>query len=77
MHIQKLLDNPYKGDINIYLRDILLTAVNIPSIQDSILERVPRTSHHLINSVGNRLSDRPKTDGFSSALHINEEADED
>lgn len=59
MGIQKQLDTPYHS----YLRDRLLNFVDVSPIQEALRDRIPRTSQQLINSVPNRLSDKPKTSG--------------
>lgn len=52
--LQKQRDESYNGDR--YIRDRLLTAVDMPLIRDSLRDRVPSTSQKLISSVANRLS---------------------
>lgn len=59
MSVQKQFYTPYHGDS--YLRDRLIYAVDIKLIQETLGDRVPRTSHQIINRVLNRLSNKPKS----------------
>ena len=68
MSTQKQLDASYHGDQ--YLRDQLMTSIDIPSVQDSLKDRVPRAAQQLINRVANRLSDKPNSAGTTSAYLI-------
>lgn len=70
MSVQKQLDTPCHGDR--YLRDSLLTAVDVPKIMESLKERMPRSSQKLINRVSNRFSDKPKTAG-TAVVHYSSE----
>lgn len=65
MRIQKQLDKTYHGDQ--LLRDQLLMSIDVPSIQDSLKDKVPRSAQQLINRVANRLSDKPHSAGTPSA----------
>lgn len=58
---QKQLDADYQRDR--YLRDRLLTAIDIPSLQDPLRDRLPRTAQQAIQRTIRRLSDKPKTAG--------------
>lgn len=51
--IQFQRDAIYRGDQ--YQCDCLLKAVEVPRIQESQRDRVPISSHQLINRVANRL----------------------
>lgn len=62
--LQNQLDPTYQTDQ--FLRDRLLTAVDIPSIQSTLRDRLPRTSQQTINRVANQLSDKKKTAGSNS-----------
>lgn len=61
MILQKLLGASYQGDS--FIRDTLLTAINIPEIEASLRARMPRPSQQLANRVANRPSDKPRTAG--------------
>lgn len=65
MSLQHQLHDEYHSDIQ--LRDRLLTAVDIPTIRDTLRDKRPRTSHQLIHLVPNRLSTNKKTAGTISA----------
>lgn len=65
MQLQKQLDLPYHGDR--YLRDQILTAVDIPSIQMVFRDKIPRTAEQAINRIANRLSEQRNTAGSSVA----------
>lgn len=54
MGIQKQLDTFYDGDR--FLRDELMTAIDIPTVHDSLKYRIPRGAQQLLNSVPNNLS---------------------
>ena len=56
MSLQHQLHKDYHTDR--YLRDRLMTAVDIKEINDSLKDRVPRNAHQLFNRVANRLSSR-------------------
>lgn len=49
MGIKKQLEVPYHGDI--YSSDRLLTVVDVPEIQESLRDRLPRSAHLVINPV--------------------------
>ena len=74
MSLQNQLDVTYHEDK--FLRDRLLTAVDIPSIQSSLRDRLPRTSQQAINRVAIQLSDRKRSAGGSSAC-ITQDDDDD
>ena len=57
MRVHDQLDSTYHGDR--MLRDQLMTSIDIPVVQDSLKDKVPRTSQQLINRVENRLSEKP------------------
>lgn len=61
MQLQKQLDIPYHEDS--FLRDQLLTAVDIPGIQTSLRDRIPRTSEQAVNRIENRLSEKKEAAG--------------
>lgn len=66
--LQKQLDRKYQGDG--YLVDRLLSAVDIPSIQASLKDRMPRKAQTAIHRISNRLSDKPHSAGASGAHAI-------
>lgn len=61
MSLQKQLDTPYHKDR--FLRDRLLTAVDIPNILTTLRDRMPRTSQQAVNRIANQLCDKPKSAG--------------
>lgn len=61
MSLQHQLHEDYHTDR--YLRDRLMTAIDIPNISDSLKDRVPRNAHQLVNRVANRLSGRKNSSG--------------
>lgn len=63
MQLQKQLDTPYHEDM--FLRDHLLTAVDVPGIQTSLRDPITRTSEQSINRVANCLSEKRRTAGSS------------
>lgn len=65
MAIQQQLHKDYQS--NRQLRDQLLLAVDIPSIQETLNDRRPRTAHQLIERTATRLSHQPRTAGTSVA----------
>lgn len=65
MSTQKQLENCYHGDR--YLRDQLMTAIDITSVQDSLKDRVPRGAQQLVNRVANRLSEKIRMAGSTLA----------
>lgn len=71
MSLQKELRPNYHSDD--ILRDRLLTALNIPSIQVTLRDRIPRTSQQAVNRVANQLSDKPRSAGSSLAMVSQEE----
>ena len=68
MSLQNQLDDTYHDDK--FLRDRLLTAVDIPSIQSSLRDRLPRTSQQAINRVAIQLSDRKRSAGSNAACTV-------
>lgn len=64
MSLQKQVDPSYHSDQ--YLRDRLLSDVDIPEIRIALRDRIPRTSAQAINCIANRLSDKPKTAGANA-----------
>lgn len=71
MSLQHELHPDYHTDRR--LRDRLLNAVDIPTIQDALRDRTPRISQQLINRVANRLSTQKRTAGMTAA-HLAEDA---
>lgn len=67
MSTQQQLHNTYHTERQ--LRDRLLTAVDVPSLQEIIADRQPRTAHQLIEQVANSLSERPRSAG-STVAHL-------
>lgn len=65
MSTQQQLEAVYHGDR--HLRDQLIASIDIPKVQDTLKDRVPRTAHQLVNRVANRLSDKPRSAGITSA----------
>lgn len=65
MSIQDQLDESYQGDK--FLRDQLLASVDIPKVQGSLRDKIPRSSQQLINRVANHLSERPRSAGMTAA----------
>lgn len=65
--LQKKLDTDYHNDR--YLRDLLLTEIDIPSIHDHLMERIPRTAQQAIQRTVLRLSEKTKNAG-SITEHI-------
>lgn len=59
--LQKQLDDVYHADH--FLRDRLLTAVDIPKIQLTLRDRMPRNSQNAIQRVANQLSDKLRSAG--------------
>lgn len=74
MQLQKQLDTPYHADR--YLRDKLLTAVDVPHIQTSLRDRIPRTSEQAICRVMNRLSDNKRSAGGTVAYLASDTVDD-
>lgn len=58
------IDRAYHNDQ--FFRDRLLTAVEIPSIQQSLRDRLPRSSQIAINRIANQFSDHEKTSGTAA-----------
>lgn len=56
----------YHGDR--YLRDNLLKAVDLPSNQKMLRNRVPRTSEQAFNRISNGFYNKKRTEGSSIAL---------
>lgn len=65
MAVQKQLDASYRDDKA--LRERLMTAVDLPSIQVSLKVRTRRTAQQLANRIANRPSDKRKAAGAYSA----------
>lgn len=65
MALHKQLDRNYHSDG--FLRDRVLTAINIPSIKTTLHDRMPRTSRQAVNRVANQLSDKAYSAGSASA----------
>lgn len=65
MALQYQLDESYHGYR--FLRDRLLTTVDIPHIQSAPRDRLPRTSQQTINRIAIQLSEERKTAGAAAA----------
>lgn len=65
--LQKQLDTPYHTDN--FLRDRLLTAVDLPAIQSTLRDRMPQTSQMAVNRVANQLSDKPGSAGSNPSVN--------
>lgn len=63
MSLQKQLNRKYHS--NRCLRDRLMTAIDIPSIQASMRVLIPRTEQQPTNLIVNRLSEKPITVGWA------------
>ena len=72
MSLQHQLDPTYHSDN--FLRDRLLTAVDIPAIQATLRDRMPRTSQQAVNRVANQLCDQSRSAGSNSACFIDEKS---
>lgn len=46
-----------------FLKDRIMTAVDIPSAHTAIQDRIPTTAQHLTNLLANKLFENPKTAG--------------
>lgn len=68
MSLQHQLQKDYHTDK--YLRDRLMSAVEIPDIQNTLRDRTPRTSHQLINRVENLLSTRAGSSGTEANMSL-------
>lgn len=66
--LQNQLDKMYSTDI--ILIDLLLTAVDIISIQTTLRDRISQTSQGTVNRVGNQLSDKSNNAGRNSACSV-------
>lgn len=75
MSLQKQLSFQYHTKH--FLRDTMLTAVDIPAMQTKLLDRTPRSSHQAVNRNINHLCDKPHSAGSSTACTIHEENDDD
>lgn len=73
MSLQNQLDPSYHTDQ--FLRDILLTAVDIPHIQASLRDRLPRASQQAIIRMAIKLSESNKS-AESSMVYEAKEDDE-
>lgn len=71
--LQNQLDKTYHADK--FLRDRLLTSIDIPAIQNSLCDRLPRNIQQAINCVAVQLSDRVKTAGIEAAC-VSEDIEE-
>lgn len=65
--IQQQLDSRYHCDH--FLRDRLLTAVDLLTMQSALCDRIPRTAQKVINRMAAKLSDKSKTAGTSTSAH--------
>lgn len=68
MSQQMRLYKTYHSDI--FLRDILLTAVDETSMKTNLRDRMPRSSHQAVNRVITILSEVPNLAGSASACII-------
>lgn len=59
MNVKRKFNETYDGEI--YLMNRFLTAADIPSIQNTLKDRVSRTVHQLTSLVSNRLYEKPHT----------------
>lgn len=66
--LQKKLDKTYHTDI--FLIDRLLTAVDIPSIQTTLKDTIPKTIQDTVNRFTNQLSDKSNTAGSNSSCFV-------
>lgn len=73
MALQQQLEESYHGDQ--YLCDRLLTAADIPHIQSSFRDRMPRTIQQTINRIAIQLSEERKAAGTAAACAAREEDD--
>lgn len=71
MSLQNQLDITYHTDQ--FLRDRLLTSVNIPAIQSSLRDRLPRTSQQAINRIANQLSAKSRSAGTNAVCIVDDE----
>lgn len=79
MKLHKHLEESYHDET--FLCDRLLKYFDLPNIQNSLRDRMTRTSKQEINRVENQLSDKPKTAEMASAHlakdYVNEYSQED
>lgn len=61
MSLQNRLDESYHTDQ--FLRDLILTDVNIPSIQSALRDRLPTTIQEAANRIANQFSEKKKSAG--------------
>lgn len=66
MSLQKQLDTAYHTDS--FIRDHLLTAVDLPNIQTPLRDRMSRTSQQVVNIIANQLCDRKNSAGSSACI---------
>lgn len=66
MALQKQLDTSYHADR--FLRDRLLTAVDLPALQTTLRDRIPRSSHQAVQRIANQLSDKKGSAGSTVAM---------
>lgn len=64
--LQKKVNRKYHTDG--FLRDLFLTAVEVPAIQVSLRDHIPRSSNQALNRVANQLSDKINSAGSASAF---------
>lgn len=67
--LQTQLDTSYQSDL--LLQDRLLTATDVPAIQSTLRDRMPCTSQQAVNRISNKLSDKERLSGRSSACPTN------
>lgn len=68
MTLQKHLDDKYHTEQ--FLRDLLMTANDIPHFQSTLLDRRTWTRQQTVNHIRNQISDKPQTSGSKSACVI-------
>lgn len=68
--LQKQIYSKYQGDG--YLVDRLLTTVDIPEIQASLKDRMPRNAQTAIHRISTQLSAKPRTVGEVSVQLVSE-----
>lgn len=73
MSLQKQLDPSYHDDS--FLRDRLLTAVDLPAVQVTLRDRMPRSSQQAVNRIANQLCDRPRSAGSIAACATLDDSD--
>lgn len=75
MRLHNQLDVTYHTDQ--FLRDRLVTAVNIPQMQSSLRDHLPRSNQKEINRTSSELSNEKRLGGKNSACLIDTDEDEE